>query len=100
MIKEGEIVHANLTFKISKNRIVVAKEIVFARPYKGKFQTIYKMDVRDDYFLLKKCGIKEEAELIKVDVIKSLGFSVKYAGHSVVKKSETDMKRQKDGNYN
>lgn len=101
MIKPGEIVHCNLTFVNKRKESIIIKDVVFGRPYAGKFQTIYKIDSTEDAGLLIRYKIEEDVELISVDVIKSLGFKVdNNQGYSTASKSETDMNRQKSGNYN
>jgi len=78
MIEPGEIVHCNLTFKTKNNKTIEVKGAVFGRPYEGEFQTLYSMESNDDYRLLIRYKIAEDVELIKVDVIKSLGFKKRY----------------------
>ena len=73
MIEKGKIVLANLTFRTAKKKLFVGKQVIFSRPYLGEFQTKYRYDLFHDKYLLNRCGLKEDAELIKVDVIKVLG---------------------------
>lgn len=100
MIKPGEIVHCNLTFITKKKNVIIVNDAVFSRPYAGEFKTKYSVDVAQDAMDLIRYKIDEDVELVKVDVIKSLGFKVEPSGYSHVKKSETDMNREKSGNYN
>lgn len=99
MIEPGEIVHCNLTFITKKKNVIEVKNAVLGRPYEGKFQTVYSISSTEDAGFLIRHKIDEDVELVKVDVIKSLGFKVKSEGYSEVKKNETDMKRQKSGDY-
>lgn len=98
MITPGEIVRCNLTFKNAKKETIVCNDVVFGRPYEGEFQTKYLIDASSDSWILKRYKITEDVELIKVDVIKSLGFKVSEQSFSSVKRSERSG-RQKSGDY-
>ena len=74
MIKSGEIVHCNLTFITKNKKIIEVKDTVFGRPYNGEFQTHYRIESNEDARLLIRYKIDEDVELLKVEVIKSLGF--------------------------
>lgn len=78
MIEPGEIVHCNLTFLTRSNKKIEVKDTVLGRPYEGEFQTTYKMESNDDSRSLIRYKIDEDVELIKVEVIKSLGFKKMY----------------------
>ena len=78
MIEPGEIVHCNLTFLTKSKKTIEVKGAAFGRPYEGEFKTTYRMDSNDDYRLLIRYKIDQDVELIKVDVIKSLGFKKRY----------------------
>lgn len=100
MIKPGEIVHCNLTFVNKRKESIIIKDVVFGRPYAGKFQTIYKVDSTEDAGLLIRYKIDEDVELISVEVLKSLGFKVdnQNSNYSTASKSETD-ERQANGSF-
>lgn len=101
MIKPGEIVHCNLVFLNKKKESIIRRDVVFGRPYAGKFQTIYKIDsTTEDAGLLIRYKIDEDVELISVEVLKSLGFKVdnQNSNYSTASKSETD-ERQANGSF-
>lgn len=74
-IEPGEIVHCNMYFK-SKDGNFVAEKRVFSRDYDKPVKTEFTLE-KDSHFL-KSVGAKNNITLVKVDVIKSLGFKVRY----------------------
>ena len=77
MIEPGEIVHCNLTFVTKNKKTIEIKDAVFGRPYEGEFQTGYSMESNDDSRLLMRYKITEDVILVKLEVIKSLGYKNK-----------------------
>lgn len=74
-IKPGEIVYCNLHFKTkvgTKEQVVIVEKQVFGREYVGEIQTEYKLP-KDDRFL-NKMKLKSDSTLVKIDIIKSLGY--------------------------
>jgi hypothetical protein len=68
-----EIFYCNLTV-LFKGKPVELKEVVYKET--------------DGYYRKKTLFKEEPVKVIKVDVIKSLGFSVEQNGHTEVKKSD------------
>ena len=77
MIEKGEIVFANLIFKNKKGIKIIVKEQIFSREYDGSYKQVYTK--QNDEAKIKSFGLKEDTlTLQKIDVIKSLGFKIKY----------------------
>lgn len=97
----GEIICANITFvtKKKKTKIEVFNE-VYSRPYKGTPKTTFSIENQEDKYFLRRYGISEDADMVKIVKVKSLGFKVQNAGYIKAEKNDTDMKRQKSGGYN
>lgn len=77
MIEPGEIVYANLIFRNKKGEKFIVKGQVYSREYNGEQKTVYTKDA--DANKIKSFGLKQDCiTLINIDVIKSLGFKIKY----------------------
>jgi hypothetical protein len=96
MIKPGQIVYANLTFRTKKGGTLVAKQQVIAREYDKPLKTVYTK--KDDEYALARFKIKEDVTLVSLEIIADLGMKNKSNGYSVVNKSESD-ERQDNGSF-
>jgi hypothetical protein len=73
MIKEGEIVYANLIFRNKKGVKIKVCNQIFSRDYNGSYRKVYTKEL--DAGKIKSFGLKEDSlTLIDIEVIKSLGF--------------------------
>lgn len=97
MIKPGQIVYANLTFRTKKGATLIAKEQVIAREYDKELKTVYTK--KDDEYALKRFNIKEDIiTLVSLEIIADLGMKNRSNGYSVVNRSESD-ERQDNGSF-
>jgi hypothetical protein len=74
-IKPGQILYANLIFLTKKRVRVMVKEQIISREYNDDIQTLFNKD--SDASVLNRYGIKEDATLIDIDIIKELGMKNK-----------------------
>lgn len=72
--KPGEIIYCNLTFKTSKNKTVVSSEQIYSREYDQPTKVEYSIAVQSDKSFLKKHGVEENAEIIGIEHIKTMGY--------------------------
>ena len=87
MIKEGQIVYCNLTFKNKKGERTIVKGQVIGRDYDSQLKIFYDIANQDDLKKLTKWGLKESATLVKVDLIKDMGMKQRVdVGYTVITK--------------
>lgn len=75
MIKEGQIVFANLHFKNKKGKYIIVNKVIISRDYNKPLKTTYTL--KDDESKLKSYDIKEDVTLINIDIIENLGYKNK-----------------------
>ena len=86
MIKEGQIVYCNLTFKNKKGERTIVKEQIIGRDYDSQLKIFYDIANQDDLKKLTKWGLKESVTLVKVDLIKDMGMKQRVdAGYKIIK---------------
>jgi hypothetical protein len=87
MIEPGEIVFCNLTCKTDKGKALTVKRIVFSCGYNGLSKKLLYA-VSEDQYLINKFGLKEDIEIVAIEVISSLGYRHKHTGFSEVRKGD------------
>lgn len=80
-----------------KSKVIELKEIVFSCHYDRDAEILYYSDI-DDLIIIHKAGFKEDLKIIKIEVIKELGFKQKDKNFSFVKMNKLS-KRNIGGGY-
>lgn len=75
-IQHGEIVYCDIHFKTLSGRIHISQGQILSREYDGDIKTIYRLSNIEESKYLLKHGLKQDANIIKVEIHKSLGFKI------------------------
>jgi len=98
MIKPGEIVFCNVTLKTAKDKSVLVRETIMAREYDKELQMKFTME-KDGGYLKSRFKLSMDAEITKIDVIRSMGYKVKHSESSLAIPAAEKNERQANGTY-
>jgi hypothetical protein len=76
-IQKGEIVFCDIYFKTLSAKIHISKGQILSREYNSDIKTKYRISDIDEAKYLAKHGLKQDADIVDVQIHKSLGFKIK-----------------------
>lgn len=87
MIERGQIVLCNLTLQDNKGKKIELKKVLFSFPYDRDRMYLHYSDF-EDRRLIHKAKKKEDLRVLKIEVLKELGYKSNTKKYTEVKKNE------------
>lgn len=97
-INAFEIVHAIVTLRLKNKKLHIASGVIIGRDA-NELNLDLKLSNADDKIILSRCGLKDDAVIIKIEILKRLGVKNRDSKYTIIEASETNNKRNSAGGY-